>query len=42
MNIIIKDIQNLIRMLKNENLSEKQREEIELNIYKKCLELKKN
>jgi hypothetical protein len=41
MNIIIKDIQNLIIQLKNKNLSEKQREEIELNIYKKCLELKK-
>jgi hypothetical protein len=40
MNIIIKDIQNLIIKLKNENLSEKQREEIELTIYKKCLELK--
>lgn len=41
MNIIIKEIQNLIRQLKNENLTEKQIEEIELEIFRKCFELKK-
>jgi len=41
MNIIIKQIQNLIRQLKNEKLTEKQKEEIELEIFKKCIELKK-
>jgi len=42
MNQLIKEIQNLIRELKKENLSEKQIEEIEIMIYKKCSQLKKN
>jgi hypothetical protein len=42
MNHLLKEIRNLLIELKNNNLSEKQKEEIELTIYKKCLELKKN
>jgi len=41
MNILIKEIRNLIIELRNKNLSEKQMEEIELEIFRKCFELKK-
>lgn len=41
MNPLIKEIKNLIILLKNNNLSEKQIEEIELEIFKKCFQLKK-
>ena len=41
MNPLLFEIKNLIILLKNTNLSEKQIEEIELQIFKKCFELKK-
>lgn len=42
MNLLLKEIRNLLIELQNNNLSEKQKEEIELLIYKKCIQLKKN
>jgi len=41
MNPILIEIKNLLKLLKNENLSQKEIEEIELEIFRKCFELRK-